>query len=183
MKYFCPFRLVLLLYLVATSLISTSCGNSPKRSSTSDDNRLEATIVKIVDIGKTIEKDADIPIAINLAHTEDEDMKQLVDAEYEVTYETDNDIYIDINSGYYKQYTSGTRFKADQLSFFENSENVEYLTMTLDVVNNTNKRLSINELNVIVEDSKPDTLPIIYICTTEDYSNCLYFVLFSAIFS
>ena len=30
--------------------------------------------------------------------------------------------------------------------------------------------------NVIVEDSKPDTLPIIYICTTEDYSNCLYFV-------
>ena len=137
---------------------------------------MEASIVASDGVEEILEEHIDIPIAINLSHTEDEDMKQLVDAEYEVTRETDKDIYIDINSEYYKEYISGNRFMASKLEFFENSENVEYLTMDLDLVNNTNERLSIDELNVIVDESTPDTIPVIYICTTEAYSNCIYFV-------
>ena len=156
------------------SLISISCGTTPGRNSTSDDYQEESAIVKTNDIEKI--EAVDIPIAISLTHTEDEDMKQLVDAEYVVTRETDSDIYIDINSNYYKRYTSGTRFKTDQLAFFENSENVENLTLCLDVVNNTNEKLSIMELDINVKESKPDTIPLIYICTTEGLSNSIYFV-------
>ena len=124
---------------------------------------MEANLIGTDGLDEITEESIDIPVAINLIHTEDEDMKQLVDAGYEVTHETDKDIYIDINSRYYKQYMSGTRFMADKIAVFENSENVEYLTMNLDVVNNTEERLSIKELNIKVDESKPDTTPLIYI--------------------
>ena len=163
-------------FFIVISLVYISCGNSSKKNSTSEDSQMEATIAASNGMEEIIEEYIDIPIAINLSHTEDEDMKQLVDAEYEVTHETDKDIYIDTNSEYYKKYISGHRFMASKLAFFENSENAEYLTMDLDIVNNTNERLSIDELNVIVDESVPDTLPVIYICTTENYSNCIYFV-------
>lgn len=180
--FFTP-TMKLSLHFIVMSLFCVSCGNSSKKSSPSMDSQMEASIImqnsiedSIEDITEDITEDIDIPIAINLSHTEDEDMKQLVDAEYEVIRETDKDMYIDINSDYYKEYFSGHRFMASQLAFFEHSENVEYLTMDLDIVNNTNERLNINELNIIVDESIPDTLPVIYICTTENYSNCIYFV-------
>lgn len=174
--HLCTSELVILLCFVIVPFFSVSCGNSSKKNTSSADNQMEANLIGTDGLDEIAEESIDIPIAINLIHTEDEDMKQLVDAEYEITTETDNAIFIDINSTYYKQYKLGTRFKVDKLAFFENSENVEYLTLNLDVVNNTNDRLSINELNIIVESSKPDTLPIVYICTTQNYSNCLYFV-------
>ena len=118
----------------------------------------------------------DIPIAINVGHTEDPEMKQLVDAEYEITHENDNNLYIDINSDYYKKYLSRERFNASRLAFFENSENVEYLTLNLDIVNNTDQNLSINEMYIDVDKSEIDTVPVIYICTTDNYSNCIHFV-------
>lgn len=176
MTCLCKYRFVILLSFVVISMISISCGSSPKKINTSYDNQEEAAIVKINDIEEITEEAVDIPISISLIHTEDEDMKQLVDAEYEVTHETDNDIFIDINSRYYKRYMSETRFMADKIALFENSENVEYLTMNLDVINNTNERLSIKELNINVDESKQDTIPLIYICTTEERSNSIYFV-------
>lgn len=176
MKYLCTNRFVILFFIVVISLVYISCGNSPKRSSTSDDNRTETAIVKTNNSKGITKEIVDIPVAINLIHTDDEDMRQLVDAEYEVTRETDKDICIDINSIYYKRYTSGARFKADQLAFFENSENVENLTLSLDIVNNTSEKLSIKELDINIIESKPDTIPLIYICTTEKVSNSIYFV-------
>ena len=165
-----------LLCLVVLSMVSVSCGNSSKKNTSSDDNQMEANLIGTDGLDEIAEESIDIPIPINLIHTEDEDMKQLVDAEYEVTHETDKDVFIDINSRYYKHYMSGTRFMADKIAVFENSENVEYLTMNLDVVNNTSERLSIKELNIKVDESKPDTTPLIYICTTEEVSNSIYFV-------
>ena len=167
---------MIILCLGGTSLISISCGNSSKKNITNEDCLIEASVVTTNDMDENTEETIDIPIAIHLSHTEDEDMKQLVDAEYEVIRETEKDIYIDINSEYYKNYISGYRFIAPQLALFNNSENVECLTINLDIVNNTNERLSIDELNVIVDESTLDTIPIIYICTTEAYSNCIYFV-------
>lgn len=174
--YFFTSGMALLLCLVVISMVSVSCGNSSKKNTSSDDNQMEANLIGTYSLDEISEESIDIPVAINLIHTEDEDMKQLVDAEYEVTHETDKDIYIDINSRYYKQYMSGTRFMVDKIAVFENSENVEYLTMNLDVVNNTNERLSIKELNIKVDESEPDTTPLIYICTTEEVSNSIYFV-------
>lgn len=174
--YFLTLGKVFLLCIVVISMVAVSCGNSSKKNISSEDNQMEANLIGTGGLDEIAEESIDIPVAINLIHTEDEDMKQLVDAEYEVTHETDKDIYIDINSRYYKHYMSGTRFKADQLAFFENSENVEYLTMNLDIVNNTDERLSIKELNIKVDESRPDTIPLIYICTTEEVSNSIYFV-------
>lgn len=154
----------------------TSCGNSSKKSN-NEDNLLPKESVSQSDDGNDIREEiVDIPITVNLSHTKDDEMRQLADAEYEITNETGKNIYIDINSNYYKKYMSHNRFKVQQLAFFENSENVEYLTLNLDVVNNTNEKLSVNELNIVVSESKPDFIPIIYICTTQSYSNCIYFV-------
>lgn len=165
------FVIFLLFYFVVIS-----CGTSPQRNRTIEDNQKESAIVETNEVVKKTQKNVDIPIAISLTHTEDEDIKQLIDAEYVVKIETNNDIYIDINSSYYKQYTSGVRFKTDQLAFFEKSETVENLTLCLDVVNNTSEKLSIRELDINVKESKPDTIPLIYICTTEEMSNSIYFV-------
>ncbi len=175
MAYFSKYRFLLLSYLAGIFLILISCVNSPEKNVINGDQTLEAALLKTEDKGETIDE-VDIPIAINLAHTENEDMRNLVDAEYEIMRETYAGIFIDTNSKYLKKYISGTRFKADHvscLSAYEKSENVEYLTMNLDVVNNTNEQLSINELNVEVDESKPDSLPIVYICTTETRSNSL----------
>lgn len=65
------------------------------------DQTLEAALLKTEDKGETIDE-VDIPIAINLAHTENEDMRNLVDAEYEIMRETDTGIFIDTNSKYLK---------------------------------------------------------------------------------
>lgn len=165
--------------IIAITFILTACGNSSiktKSKQNNDNNPIASSVLSDNALDMILEKSIDIPISINLIHTDDEDMKQLVDAEYAVTKETDQDIYIDINSEYYKKYKSGKRFLVPHLGFFEKSENAEFLTLGLDVVNNTDHQLDINEMNLIVAESKPDTIPIIYICTTDAYSNCIYFV-------
>lgn len=164
----------LLAVLVIVSLIISSCRDIKNNHDSSKDKMSLSSTSNRQD--EPAKESIDIPVYISLTHTADEDMKQLVDAEYEVTKESEYDMYIDINSDYYKKYMSGTRFHTKQLAFFENSENTEYLTMNLDIVNNTTEKLSINELNVIVDESELDTIPQIYICTTMDYSNCIYFV-------
>lgn len=131
MAYFSKYRFLLLSYLAGIFLILISCVNSPEKNVINGDQTLEAALLKTEDKGETIDE-VDIPIAINLAHTENEDMRNLVDAEYEIMRETDAGIFIDTNSKYLKKYISGTRFKADHvscLSAYEKSENVEYLTM------------------------------------------------------
>lgn len=165
-------KLIFLLSIIATCLIII-CDIFTNKKNVSVNNTLRASTIIATDEQT---EDIDILIGVNLAHTEDEDMKKLIDAEYESVYETNNDIYIDINSDYYKKYISGHRFMAPKIPYFDNSENVEHLTMTFDIVNNTDERLSIDKLNIMVEESTPDTIPVIYICTTEDCSNCIYFV-------
>lgn len=169
-------RMIVLPLFFIVFICTVSCGNSVRKSKAGDNAPLESAIVNMDDLSQIRKGTKNIPITINLTHTEDEDLRQLVDAEYEITFETEKDIYIDINSGYYKRYTSGTRFKTEKLAVFEKSENVEYLTVCLDVVNNTNERVSVQELDLNIIESKPDTIPLIYICTTEDQSNSIYFV-------
>lgn len=165
--------------IIATTFTLTACGNSSiktKNKQNNDNNPVTSSVLSDNALDMILEKSINIPISINLIHTDDEDMKQLVDAEYVVTKETDQDIYIDINSEYYKKYKSGKRFFAPNLAVFEKSENAEFLTLGLDIVNNTKNQLDINEMNLIVAESKPDTIPLIYICTTEEHSNSIYFV-------
>lgn len=135
----------------------------------SDENRMF-----MEDVWK--EKGIDIPIAINLGHSNDEEYEYLGVAEYRITKETDAEIFIDTNSSYYKKYMSGKRFKTDKLHIVENSENVEFLTLELDIVNNTDRKLSINELNLLVSESRLDSIPQIYICTSDDTGNCINFI-------
>lgn len=169
-------RITFFICLVVIFMVFVSCENSSKNNASSNEHQRGAVLIEADDLSELMEKTIDIPIAVNLVHTEDEFMKSFFPAEYEITHETDNDIYIDINSRYNKHYLSGTRFMADHIASFTNSEDVEYLTLNLDVVNNNNEQLSIQELNIKVDESKPDTTPSIYICTTADVSNSIYFV-------
>lgn len=181
-----PFSRFLELLLITMIASLTACKKSPNKengqiessilSETTMNNITESSILSGNAINNINEESIDIPVSINLVHTDDEDMKQLVDAEYEITRETDSDIYIDTNSEYYKKYMSGHRFYVPELAFCDGSEDVEYLSLSLDIVNNTNKKLDISELDIIVNESKQDRIPIIYICTEEDHSNTILFV-------
>lgn len=96
MAYFPKYRFLLLSYLTGIFLILISCVNSPEKNVINGDQTLEAALLKTEDKGETIDE-VDIPIAINLAHTENEDMRNLLDAEYEIMRETDAGIFIDTN--------------------------------------------------------------------------------------
>ena len=178
--------LVFALCLVFAIFMSTSCADSSKKGRTNEDGH-EATLDASDDSEETI----DIPIAITISRPkiDDEEMEEEEIIEYdengevlermcnyEVTRETEKDIYIDANSPYYKDYLSGHRIKVEKHAFYESYEDVNGLTIDIDIVNNTDERLSIDELDLKVEESTPDSIPVIYICTTETNSNCVYFV-------
>lgn len=118
---------------------------------------------------------SDIPISINLAHTEDEYLKQFNPVEYRITKESDKDITIDINSDYYKKYMSGRRFLVPKDAVLS-TEILEYLTLNMDVVNNTDNKLDISGLEICVDESEPDSEPFVYIRTSEDMSNSISFI-------
>ncbi len=120
------------------------------------------------------QENIELPISISLFHS---DVVEEYDiTKYNITSETEDAISIDIHPRYCDTYLSGTRFEARKSMVFWRSEEVEYLTMNLDIANHTKDSLSINELNLIVNESKPDSVPIVYICTTEYFSNYIQFV-------
>lgn len=153
-----------LLYFSVASLFVISCGNN---------NSGDFAFLNQYD--QNISEISDIPIAINLAHTEDEYIKQFHPAEYEIVSENNQEIHIDINSDYYKNYMSGRRFMAPKDAVLSTDE-IEYLTLDLDIVNNTDKKLDINELDIYIEESTPDSDPFVYIRTSDDRSNSISFI-------
>lgn len=113
--------LILFLYFLVC-MCAISCGNSSQKTKVRSKSSLTENSVNTNVLNLIRKEKNDIPVAINISHTEDEDIRQLLDAEYEITLETDDDIYIDINSDYYNRYSSGTRFRADQLAFLKRAK-------------------------------------------------------------
>lgn len=111
------------------------------------------------------EKRFDIPIAVTLNH----------DTDFEVVKETDDTIYLDWNNSYYKDFMSGKQIEADIT--VEWPDLVKgYLNVDLDIVNNSDNALDIEELDIIVANSTPDSIPFVYICTELDRSNTIHII-------
>ena len=165
----------IILLMSITTFFLCACGNASLKKSYNEEANNEASVLSENVIVTTDDNDVDIPISVNLAHTEDEELKQYNASEYNITKETDEDIYIDINSKYYKNYLSGKRFKVPRPNILF-TEDFEFLTLELDIVNNTNSTLDINELDLLVDESKEDRLPFIFIRTSNDLSNSISFI-------
>ncbi len=145
-------------------------------SGCSNKNTQDASADSIIEVEETEEvedvKTIDVPVIVNIVHDSDPDLP--LPAEYLVVNNTNDEIAIDTNSDYYNKYMSENRFNAPLVIGYFN-EDVEYLTLELDIVNNTSESISVNELNINVEKSSIDNYPYIYISTAEDYSNCIQF--------
>lgn len=171
----------ILVACLAASLMLHSCYTSNSKESNESDivEQIESSVspATTVAIIEQIEQKEtiDIPVAVNLAHTDDEYLMQFNPAEYVIIDENDDEIFIDNDLEYYRNYMSGHRFIVPRDNILC-TEEIEYLTMNLDIVNNTNTTLNINELDIFVEESTPDTIPFIYIRTSNDRSNMISFI-------
>lgn len=159
-----------LIIILLTLIIMCGCKNSSNSKNNKEENYIDSIMFH-----NEMDNTIDILVPVNLNHTEDEDMKQMKISEYEKVIESDRFIKIETNSTYYKQYTSGKRFFVEKKVYDGEGENIECLTLGLDLVNNTKTQLDISELEVIVENSKPDSIPLIYICTPDERSNTIAF--------
>ncbi len=151
-------------------LLILMCGCSNNKTQDNNTDSFIETEEKHDDIANAI----DLPISVNIVHESDPDLPQ--PDEYCVVNNSDEEIEIDIKSDYYNQYMSGNRFNAPCVADFSYIDDVEYLTLELDIVNNTKERISVNELNVNVERSELDKFPLIYVCTSYVQSNSIQFV-------
>ncbi len=118
-----------------------------------------------------------LPIKINNKHRDvnysydycyDDEMS------FRKTEETDHLITIGATSRYYDQYISGKRFFAPALQVFPENYR-ENLNIEVDVVNNTNNKLDVEELDFVVEKSNVDSIPFIFIFTCDYASNTIFF--------
>ena len=171
---------ILPLWVVVLCCLFVACGNegsTKHHGSDTTKTELSASVSPIEAIDVVVDTpQIDVPIAINLMHPDDDYATQFTIEEYGITEENGRSIHIEPQTGYYPNYISGKRFKTPRQVLFETSEVVEFLTLSMDIVNNTKQKLDISELNIQVDESRIDTLPLIYICTLDECGNSLQFV-------
>ena len=114
----------------------------------------------------------DIPLYINIPKRKGEGDRDMT---FKIIKETEDTIYIDATSPYYDKYISGKRFRIPSVVYGALALYDGYLKLQVDVVNNTSNRLDIEELSVNVVKSEPDTIPYLYICTSDDICNSITF--------
>lgn len=180
-------RLLCGFFVVTTimfSLFFCSCHHSKNdipKNVDSFDSILQRELLTL--IADTKLPPVDIPISIRVEKDilEDDMMWYVSKKEgfkhmtFKIKNEIEDTLFIDATSWYYDQYVSGHRFKVGQAvkSDFEKYRGL--LNLEMDVVNNSENKLDIEELELCVEKSEPDTLPFIYIYTAYDISNTISF--------
>ena len=173
--YFFTSGIAFLLCLVVISMAFVSCGNSSKKNTSSDDNQMEADLIETGGFDEIVEAPIDIPISITVSNFPKEWKKKWF-LGFMVKDEDDNAIYIDTTSPFYNDYVSGRRFQVPCYPFVgDGIESMEYLMLDIDIVNNTSQRIDVNELDFVVESSKMDSLPYLYIITESSISNTISF--------
>lgn len=97
---------------------------------------------------------------------------------FKITNEDQNSITIRPTSKYFDKYISNKIFEINYCVSpgYGDTENDEYPEIDCFIVNNSNKSIVINSLDINVESSLLDYFPYIYIGTPQDYSNCIYFL-------
>lgn len=160
------------LILLSSFLFSLISCDSKKNE---NHQTLNASVIP--DVSKQESIQIDIPISVNLKHTGDAEYLPENYGKYKIIKETENTISIDVEEDYYSRYTSGRRFNTDLWAFYDGGFTfVENLTLNLDIVNNSDQTLDISQLDVVVDESSIDLMPVIHICTTKTKSNSITFV-------
>lgn len=173
LHYFSSGLMLLLCFVMISFFIS--CGNFSKKKTSSDDNQMEADLIETGGFDEIVEAPIDIPISINVSNFSNEWKKKWF-LGFMVKDEDDNAIYIDTTSPFYNDYVSGRRFQVPCYPFVgDGIESMEYLMLDIDIVNNTSQRIDVNELDFVVESSKMDSLPYLYIITESSISNTISF--------
>ena len=114
----------------------------------------------------------DIPLFVNIwkKHPTDGDRDMI----FKIVNETSDSVYIDASSPYYDHYISEKRFMLP-IQVYDDEIYCGYLNLQFDVVNNTDVILDIEELNINVTSSQPDSLPFLDMYTALVYSNAIVF--------
>lgn len=147
--------------LLLTSLITLlSCTSNSSR-------KLETTIAEADKI--------DVPISVKIVSEKKSEQSELT---FRCMEENDNIIIVEPTSPYYDRYISDSRMDIPMEAFVEGmpTEWNEYPQFEYYIVNNTQQTISINGLEIEVDNSQLDPFPYLRILTEEAYSNCLTLV-------
>lgn len=170
----CQYRLALLTFiLLFLSLLCSACNNN-----NTSQNALENAVDNIASLFNSGDS-IDVPLYLNPYHKyefyfDTADPYDHFIYSFKVEKETEESIQIDNEPVYYDSYTSSHRFRVPKVVWFEYPY-AENLSLQIDVVNNKSFPLDIEDLIVVVEKSKPDTIPLVFICTEEMNSGAISF--------
>lgn len=146
--------------LLATLLILLSCSSKSRQN-------LETPIAEPDKV--------DIPISVKI---DSEKRNEQSDLTFRCVEENDNSIIIEPTSPYYDSYISDSRMEIPMIAFVEGmpTEWNEYPHLEYYIINNTQQAISINSLEIEVDNSQLDPFPYLRILTEEAHSNCLTLV-------
>lgn len=161
-----------------TLFILSGCGKSGNHKDGKE--RLSPEMASLIPLPFDDESDDDISnnsniqVAVNIIPCNLEMYDNF--SRYRKEAESPSDILIDVDRGYYKDYISGKRIKTQLGADFDYSEDVDCLALSLDIINNSGYDLDISKMEITVSESRPDSIPIIFICTEETNSNTITFI-------
>lgn len=170
---------------IMLSLFICSCHHSKNdipKNVDSLDSILQRELIALLADTKTPPVDIPINIRVEKDILEDDMMwyiskkEGLKNMTFKIKNEIEDTLFIDATSWYYDQYVSGHRFKVEQDLLHSCEKYRGLLNLEMDVVNNSENKLDIEELDLYVEKSELDTLPFIYIFTAYDISNTISFI-------
>lgn len=93
---------------------------------------------------------------------------------YVLKEESDGKLVISPTSGYFDKYVSKDRMELGIANEGEWCDDLNYPQIEIVITNNSKEILNVNSLKVMVDRSKPDNLPYLFIFQNEDISNSIF---------
>ena len=128
-------------------LATVSCG---KKEARSGDNNLATSKQELVETGNDTETTNSIIVPM-----------KLISSAFKIDNETDSVITIEPCTPYYKEWISNKRIKLDD--YYMKGDVLDCPKIDIYIVNNTNQTLNISSLDFLVQESKTDNIPYLYI--------------------
>ena len=96
------------------------------------------------------------------------------DMTYLLKEESDGEIVIEPTSGYFDKYVSKDRMELGVENEGGWCDYLNYPQVEFFITNNSDEILNVSSLKVMVEKSKPDKLPYLFLYQDEDYANSIF---------
>ena len=144
-------------FMIALVLIMTaSCGNKAQVKHNGEAHRQTDISVD----AKVVSKD--------IASSAGDEMT------YVLKEESDEILVISPTSGYFDKYVSKDRMELGIANEGAWCDDLNYPQIEFYITNNSKENLNVSSLKVLVEKSKPDTLPYLFLFQNEDYANSIF---------